>query len=503
MVGRDFAFYVEMYHNHILKQGENMKLFDAVPENLFSILSSPLKEYYSDILFKIYEQYMLTTFTMKREVIIDIIIDYIDEHREDQNFSRSLDEDIWENSMENVSDIRSRANYVLRKLESCGWVMIETYSNYEQYISLPDYAIKIMETLDKIRKNYQAEYQGYVYATYSLLYSQEAARQGHIALEKAFEQTEQLISGLKSLNHNIKRYIERVLTKKQPKDILRIHFEDYKNEILDKSYHRLKTSDNVSKYRPKIIQKINQWQNDPTRISEIATQDVRRGKHKELTDAKKDVYRKLDFIRQSYINMDSLLEEIDRRNSQYASASFMQLKYILNSSKNLEGQLVDILTYLADKIAEGKLDRKGFIPEKLSSLFSLYSQDFIDENSLYTPRTASRNHSPEAIKLSAPVSSEVRRKILQGVKQKLDRKMTRDKIDKYVLENLKGRDSIKASQLEVKDIDDFLKLIYISAYSQSKNISYKVDFTGDKVVTPNGRFEFRDIKIKKKRGNGK
>ncbi len=177
--------------------------------------------------------------------------------------------------------------------------------------------------------------------------AEEAGKQGHIALEKAYEQTEQLISGLKSLNHNIKRYIEIVLKEKKPQEILKIHFEDYKQEILDRSYHRLKTSDNVSKYRPRIIRRISEWYENDLWVAEIAAADVRRGRFKSIDEAKQDAYRRLDFIRQSYLNMDGLLEEIDRRNAQYANSSFMQIRYILNSSRDTEGQLLEILKYLA------------------------------------------------------------------------------------------------------------------------------------------------------------
>ncbi|TEB07679.1 hypothetical protein Psch_01234 [Pelotomaculum schinkii] len=300
------------------------------------------------ILFKIYDQYLLTSLGMERDVVIDVIVDYIEENWEEEGqFAGALDDEIWDESLDNPAGFRDRAAFVLRKLESCGWLSTETYNNYKQYVNINDYAITILDTLDKVRKNRQAEYQGFVYATYTLLYAEDVERQASLALEKAFEQTEQLLNGLKSLNHNIKRYIERVLAEKQPKDILKIHFEDYKQEILDRSYHRLKTSDNVFRYRPKIIKRINKWYHDPAWVTATAAQEVERGRQASQAEAEKEIYHRLDYIRQTYTGMDEILEEIDRRNVQYANASFLQLKYILNSSKDLEGQLLEILKYLA------------------------------------------------------------------------------------------------------------------------------------------------------------
>lgn len=475
-----------------------MRLFDIVPDKLFSVLASPLKEDYAAILFKIYEQYLLTTFGIDREVLVDIIVDYIEEKQENDDFSHALDDEIWEESLDNPGGARERAAFVLRKLESTGWLTVETYSDYKQYVTLNDYAIRILETLDKIRQNRQAEYQGFVFATYTLLHSSEAERQGNLALEKAYEQTEQLINGLKSLNHNIKRYIERVLSQKSPGEILRMHFQDYKKEIIDHSYHRLKTSDNVSRYRPRIIKKINTWLNDNAWVDRAARLDVQRQRFPDPEAAKKELYRKLDYIRQSYITMDSLLEEIDRRNAQYANASFLQLKYILNSSRNTEGQLLDILKHLAGLRTEGQMRAGDPLPQALESLYCIYTQDYLDTGSLYTARENSRNHRPEEMSLPEGPGEEQKNRRLQHYREMLARRMTREKINDYVLEKLAGRPDITAEELGIKEMEDFIKLIYIAAYSSSRLAKYRVDFKlNQRITTPEG-FSFKNIRIRRK-----
>lgn len=477
-----------------------MRLFDIIPDRLFSVLVSPLKEDYAAILFKIYEQYLLTTFGMEREVLVDIIVDYIEEKEEEENdsFGQTLDDEIWEESLDDPTGARDRAGFVLRKLENTGWLTVETYSDYKQYITLNDYAIRIIEALDKIRQNRQAEYQGFVFATYTLLHSGEAERQGNLALEKAYEQTEQLINGLKSLNHNIKRYIEKVLSQKSPGDILRMHFEDYKKEIIDRSYHRLKTSDNVSRYRPRIVKKINTWLNDTVWVNRAADLDVRRERYSDQEAARKELYRKMDYIRQSYLTMDSLLEEIDRRNTQYANASFLQLKYMLNSSKNAEGQMLDILNYLAGLRTEDNMRADDPLPAAMQPLYSIFTQGYLDVGSLYTARENSKNHRPEDISLPEGPDEEQKSRRLKHYKEMLARRMTREKINNYVLEKLDGRDSITAEELGVKEVDDFLRLIYVAAYAPSRLVKYRVDFDIVDRVNAADIFDFKNIRIKRK-----
>lgn len=476
-----------------------MNLFDVIPDNFFSVLSSPLKVLYADIIFLIYKQYLLVNFGLKRELVTDIIIEYLEDHAEDNTLQEALTDEIWEESFDSTQEIRSRANFIIRKLEQTGWIMLETYSNYEEYINITDYAIRVIDTLEKIRSNYQAEYQGYVYATYSLLYSREADRQGHIALEKAFEQTTELIQGLKSLQHNIKRYIERVIDEKEPQEILKLHFDEYKVEILDKSYHRLKTSDNVSKYRPQILRKINEWYHNRDWINQVALANVKREYQTDLEQARDEVLRQLDYIRQSYLNMDDLLEEIDRRNTRYANTSFLQLKYLLNSSRDVEGQLTDILAHLAEILAGEESNRDDDLPEYMAGLFSIFSQSFIDNESLYKPREISKNHHPQEITSLTGVDEKVKEESRQKLRQEFARRMTRKKINKFVLERMGENDELRARELVIENQDDFIKLIYAAAYSPSSSVDYRVDFTGERVTDDNQRYAFKNILFKKKR----
>ncbi|TYO94784.1 Wadjet anti-phage system protein JetA family protein [Desulfallas thermosapovorans] len=473
-----------------------MRLFDVIPEKLFSVLASPLKEDYAAILFKIYEQYLMTTFGIEREVLVDLIVDYIEEKEENDTFGQALEEEIWEESMDNPAGARGRAGFVLRKLETTGWLAVETYSDYKQYVTLNDYAIRILETLEKIRENRQAEYQGFVFATYTLLHSAEADRQGNLALEKAYEQTEQLINGLKSLNHNIKRYIERVLSHKSPAEILRMHFEDYKREIIDRSYHRLKTSDNVSRYRPRIIKKINGWMGDDAWVKKAADLDVRRERYPDRDAALRELYRKMDYIRQSYLTMDNLLEEIDRRNVQYANASFLQLKYMLNSSKNAEGMMMDILAYLARLRAEKRAGDP--LPGHLEPLYSIFTQGYLDNGSLFTARENSKNHQPVAMDAVEGPGAEQKARRLAHYKEMLARRLTRERINDYVLDKLGDRADITAAELGVREAEDFLKLIYVAAYAPSRLAKYKVDFSTPERVTTGDGFNFKNIRISRK-----
>jgi hypothetical protein len=475
-------------------------LFDVIPERLFSVLASPLRRYYSDVLFLIYQQYRRNRFNIDRQDMVQIIADYIEEEQADQYFNQALDEEIWNESLDNPKDARDKANFILRKLEDTGWISIETATDYRQYIMLADWSVRLMETLDRLKNPQEVEYQGFVYATYSALYADYAETDSHIALEQACWNTEQLNSSLKSLYQNIKRHTEQVLNQRQTPEILKLHFDEYQKTIIDKSYHRLKTSDSVFKYRPQIVAKVNQWYNNYKKIEEIARLDMQRERYDTLDEAVIGVRQQLDFIRESYMSMDDMLNGIDKRNSQYANASYMQVKYgLFQSNADTSGQLMAILNHLADGIKNGRLDRRDMLDDGTAELFSIFSQAYMDENSIYKPRAMVRNHQPEAINEVAGPTREQKEQALCQYKRRIESLISKEKINRLVMDCLNDRADIAASEMDIEEIEDLINLIYIADYANAAGVDYSVEFNGRPMTrTQNGAFEFKDIKIKKK-----
>ena len=73
-----------------------------------------------------------------------------------------------------------------------------------------------------------------------------------IVLMQIWENTDYPITGLKNLNSNIKHYIDDLTRHSTVAQIMDALFNDYITNIVDKAYHRLLTSDNVSKFRPEL-----------------------------------------------------------------------------------------------------------------------------------------------------------------------------------------------------------------------------------------------------------
>lgn len=89
-----------------------MKVFESLPQNFFSILSSKNKEIYADCLFILYKVVSSnTSFGIEREIVAEALIDY---------FEDLEDKDIFSEEDSTIKSSREEANFILRRLEECG-----------------------------------------------------------------------------------------------------------------------------------------------------------------------------------------------------------------------------------------------------------------------------------------------------------------------------------------------------------------------------------------------
>lgn len=463
-----------------------MNLFDVVPARLFSVLAAPSRQVYAHVLFLIYDLHRLELYGTPREAVVDAAAAYLET------------EEIQDDELGDTAALspREKAGAILRRLQETGWLEVEIRTDYAQYVTLADYSIQLLDTLDRVRRRERAEYAGFVLATYVALTSEEADRNPGLAIGKAFDQTQQLVRDLKSLHDNIKRYTERLLKQKEPQEILAMHFGDYKLEVLDRSYHRLKTTDNVSKYRPRILQRIEQWLGAPGWLQSAAADEVQRGRQPDQAQAETVLHEQIAFIQTSFERMDDLLDEIDRRNAQYAKASLEHVRYLLSSGGDSEGRLIALIQLMGTQLRQGALTPDDPWPAEWAGLFALQTIQTWEDGSLYTPRTARRSLKPQPLVIEALPEAQ-RAAARQSLRERLATRLTYKRIDEYVAARMADRKEIRAADLGIASAEEFVRLIYIAAYSRSRRVRYAVDFDGPR-VEEGGRFSYKNIRIRRK-----
>ena len=308
------------------------------------------------------------------------------------------------------------------------------------------------------------------------------------------ENTDMLITGLKNLNSSIKHYIDELTKYKTPAEIMDVLFNDYIENIVDKAYHRLLTSDNVSKFRPEIVERLESKSQSKSYI-EKASADLASIREISKDEAEELVYQCIHQVVDAFQNMDEILSEINQKNTQYQRAAINRAKFYLIGGEDVRGQLKEILSGIGGKMNEESMDlggiyRIGFMEE----LVRLYSAAVLDEKSLYTPIEGKKAFEPMAIEDTAP-DLDLRNEKLQRMMEKLAKVLNPEKINQYVSENMQDKNMIYASELPLKDTNDFVKMIYVRLYGQRKNMKYNIVVKEE--VQRNG-YRFRDFEIQRK-----
>jgi len=467
----------------IKPQKEYQRVYRIIGDTFFVPLASPNKIVYWECICKLFSvmEHQLS-FGVERDVLVEELQYY---------FEKTQAAEIQEEEMQGKS-ARDKANWMLRKLENYGWIDIETDKSYVQRVNFKEYAVKVIKTLVEIAEGKQIEYQGYIYTIYSLVRSN--TENPGVVLLSIVENTDMLVTGLKNLNSSIKNYIDELTKYKTPAEIMNVLFNDYIENIVDKAYHRLLTSDNVSKFRPEIVERLESKSRSPKYI-EKASADIAGIREVAMEEAEELVYQYIHQVIDAFQNMDDILSEINHKNTQYQRAAINRAKFYLIGGEDVRGQLKEIISGMSEQINTEDMDLGGIYRiEYMDELIRLYSSAVMDEKSLYSPIEGKKTFEPQEI-AQEEADLELRNEKMRKMMEKLAHVLNPERIDNYVDRQLADKTKMFASQLPLATIDDFVKLIYVRLYGQRKNMKYTIALGQQR--EKNG-FRFHDFEIIRK-----
>lgn len=462
-------------------------LFDIVPENFFGPLAAPGKIVYWECICRLFA---ITSKQLSFGVERDVLVDELQYYFESTMAADLPDEELTEEK--NMSS-RDKANFMLRRLESYGWIYIDVDYSYVQRVNFRDYAVQIIKTLTAVSEERRAEYQGYIYTIYNL--ARAGGTNPGLGLLQIVENMDALITGLKSLNANIKRYIDELTKHSTVAEIMDALLNDYYTNVVDKAYHRLLTSDNVSKFRPEIMERLEAHCSSK-RFLNAAAKEIAELKEISEEEAQELVLELLHEVIDAFRRMDEILDEINKKNTRYQRAAINRARFLLSSSEDIRGQLKDILMFMNEQIQEQNLDYNAVYElEETDRLIKVFAWDYLDMDSLYAPVEGKKEFVPQEAAVFIPdeEAREEKRRIMQA---KLAKILSPEKIESYIKEQLGNRTSMLASELPLEVDDTFIKIIYIRLYGQRKKMGYRLEI-GE--MTEKNGFRFRDFRIVRKK----
>lgn len=486
-----------------------MKLFDILPERFFQLFMGKNRQVYAEALLLLYEHYHINRFGIEYDLMRDLFQELI-ETQEGLGYAFESDDEPDETgqsaSFSKTADLgdtdlfRTQANIILRRLKALGWLDVETRDNFKQYIVLPHYSSRILQVLKELCEERTVEFQRFAFVTYQLLTSEEAKRRPAFAMIEAEKMTEQFIGELTILANNMKHHAEQVAAKTSIQDVLDHHFDEYKAKIVDRSYHRLKTSDHVSRYRHQILDRVQTWLMDPVLFQEGVEDGIRGEFFATREDAEFKLRSALLMIEEVYRGLDDVFNRIDLRHNQYLRASFDRARYLSQHSQGIDQRLAGILDWLSarSRLGDNRLE-KVFGPEGI--YFLTLSQ--LSEPCLLPARKKRSPHQAEdveVIDIPEELKSELREKSFAKMRQSI----TREKVKAYVLERLGKRENMGIAELAPQNLEEFLYLTYVYLYGYDGAAGYTLERESNRILDIGGyRFHDRQIRRLKKGGSNR
>lgn len=460
--------------------------FDILPPNLFNLFSTQghisLQRHYIAILLRIFILAEFNRFGLTREVVLAEIVDYLKTSGAEKEVASEMSGEILDADGGLVpSSARTEqdyAGYLLRRLDESGWIEREQHADYTETIILPEYAFTLLEAFRTIQEQKPRQFSGQLYTAYQLITSAADDKDFSpaLAVTQAYENIRQVVRGLNGLNQNIRRYIERTTQGRSISDLLNLQFDDYA-QTLGPTYHALKTSDHVSRYRRDMIRQLHTWQLDPQWLNQAAEELATQSRFSPA-QARDELDRCILFIVNQLEGLDPLLEDIDQRHTQYLRTSLRQIRYqLVNADGSFKDRLVSLAKRLTTMIDVGET----YLPPEAPGL-QRHPVRHPDLRSYYSPPVQREPFTPAKVIHPVLQPSELvalRAATLQDVTQAL----TPAKVNRTVLSFFNGHPNLHVRELPPPVLDDMQWLTTIIAYAHHPEVDYGVENTdGEPVV---------------------
>lgn len=404
--------------------------------------------------------------------------------RREELLAADVEDEEQSTSTDEASQLRAVARRMIAREERAGWFRFEYRSEVGMLLVFYPYAVRILETLVRVARDEQPEFQGYAHSIAVLLRPETFSARPGVSIREARRQTIDMVRELKILERNIQAFTQRLLDEAATaSDVLERGIDHYRDAVLA-NYHRLKTVDNLYKWRGEILFRLDEIDADPMVLDRAATFYAEQLRL-DTEAANAAVRADLDLMRARFETLQEITNEIDSRNARFSGVALRKLMYLLRQDRRTEGLLQLIVDGIADDAAPPvafDVFRCELLPDGLSFL--------------YTAPTQRAQVAPQPLRRPEPVNEEELRKAAVA---KMKRPFARAQVEEFVTELLrvKVRQSIEAAT-PLND-DEYVRLIYIVLFGLDATSSFRFTPSDGRVNVSGFAFPAGDLEKRRAR----
>lgn len=450
-----------------------MRLFTILPDNFFSILASKNKDIYAEALLVLYHSLETDELSIKKADFIRTLRDkYRDilltlDVKEDEGFEGESEDTICD-------DLPSKAAFVVRRLEECGWIDVEMDpETFEEQLALPSYTIQFLTLLDELTSEDQGEYISLVHSTYTELKNEEENLDEFLyaTLIRAYESTRKLKTELVTLGHSIRIFQNRLGRVFSTNSILADYFDQYKARVSDRYYHPLKTFDSVAKFKRPIISILQNWLHDENVRNQLVMQSLMWNRNLNKLDAEKDIIQKINYICDMYETLDDMIDQIDTKHHEYTKASASKILYLNNSDKTIKGHLDNIFKHYAEMVQKDENLRPLF--NGFREAVNMSHQGYITPDSLTLPIL--RKFKLEGEPLEVYDFDDVSEMLMEGFLDQTRNIFTDKRVFDFMEVAFGHEHELPIEDIPLPDFDAFILLILATVKTNDEKCFYTIE----------------------------
>ena len=455
-----------------------MQLRNEIPDTFWSLFRSVNRDIYIEALLCINEEYQYNNYFLTREVCIQVLGDMNARKR----FKLQ-----WEENETEFDMLETPSSRILNWLLKTGWLKrIEDYQTLVTNIVIPDYSAVFIEAFERLSSEDMQDTEIYIQNVYATLFSFKNDSRANLGmLRTALVNTKRLNKALQDMLHNMDKFFARLLEQNNYEDLLREHLDGYVEEIVQKKYHILKTSDNFYIYKMDIKKCLRDMREDEEWIEEIRIRAAQMG------DTKDDVLDLLDQIERGFDDIEHRIANMDKEHAKYVRATVTRLNYLLSGDTDTKGLVVQLLNRMSQ--TEDAQEQDAMIRET-GERMNLSLLEILSEKSLYKRRR------PRTDFISKMAPDQALPDLDKDDVLKLNRiqmRYSRSQIEEFIESYMDG-EVMDASKISLMDEEAFEKLILAYDYSTRKNSKYMVlEEEPDQIE--NGSYKYPALKFVRRR----
>lgn len=449
-----------------------MRLQNEIPDSFWSLFRSVNREIYIEALLCINEEYHYSNYFLKKEVCIQIL--------SDMNARKRFELQREENDTE-FDMLETPASRILNWLLKAGWLKrIEDYRTLVTNIVIPDYSAVFIDTFERLNSEDFEETNIYIQNVYATLFSFRNDPRANLSmLRTALVNTRRLNKALQDMLHNMDKFFSRLLEQNFYGDLLREHLDGYVEEIVNKKYHILKTSDNFYIYKNDIKQCLKEIRDDEEWIENV------RARSKAMGDTGDDVLDLLELIERGFDDIEHRIANMDSEHTKYVRATVTRLNYLLSGESDTKGLVVQLLNRMS-----ASPERTEEMIQMTGTKMNLSLLEILSEKSLY------KRKKPRKDFISQMAPDETLEDLDREDVLKFNRiqvRYSKKQIEEFIEEHMEN-EIMDVSQMEITNEEDFEKLILAYDYSTRKNSRYMV-LEEESGMVENGTYRYPALKF--------